>query len=460
MTNHSATSFRHYQDTARSFAMSRVPPQTLGDLIQLIERREGRNHQLAMLRATAAHISNHLEKGPDRIPLGELLNLRPRLRLYLEKRALKRNSVRSYVNFLRILLRKACKFGWSEHLPEIEESWRGIQVVLSRTRSRRIVDYAIRMGKTPAEFTDEDLNHWADGELQVGRHYEYVQHVKTTFWKHISRAGLGGHLPRLSIRSRQNYGVPIDQLPEPMRTELTEVLDWKTAAFAVGRSNKSRHRPITALHLRRFICRLYGFVHNELGKDVKTLRSLLAEEDVSHFTEWCVNHRKLATPSLASWLGMIPPLGAHRSLRGMDFSYVRSLVAALPIDPEGRIRDRKARKWVEYDILAEIPSEITKSAQKVDDPKRKASLVRNALIVKWLLVEPWRQRNIRQALLGTQDSGANIFFEEVHPLSTMDKPRWVEEALKSNPHEKFWRFNFGLMKPRPGAESMRSFLDR
>src|SRR5205814_9457889 len=111
--------------------------------------------------------------------------------------------------------------------------------------------------------------------------------------------GLKDRFPRLSLEKREYYGVPMSQLPEPLRTHVQTILEWKVAPFAIGRPSRSRHRPVTAVELKRLFCRLFGFVRAVLGNEVTTLSELISEENVSRYTEWTINERKLRRSTLS-----------------------------------------------------------------------------------------------------------------------------------------------------------------
>jgi hypothetical protein len=82
---------------------------------------------------------------------------------------------------------------------------------------------------------------------------------------------------------------------------------------------------------------------------------------------------------------------------------------------------------------------------------------RDELIFTWLLILPWRSRNLREYRVGEEDQGGNLFKCEVTPFSTVAKPDWVTQALRVNPHEKFSMFYFRKHETKNGCEG-RSLL--
>jgi integrase len=444
-------------DAHNSYHVSAISPgrlQGLGDLTEAIETRLKTNSQMtAMLRALVGHICICLNKAPKTIAIIELTDLRLRLKAYLRERDFRQNSVRSYINYLRILLDLANKLGWSAHLPEIEKAWAPILACVSKPRrgATMVVHFAIRANKAPQDFTDADMENFALEQAGYGRRFEYTQNAKAAFRTRILKAGLAGMLPKLSFRRADRRGMRPPQLPEAVDSQLSAVLDWKTADFLVGRPSRTKQRPATAMRARLIVRRLFAFVTTVLGRQIDTLSELLSQDNVSRYVEWCLNVFKLSTPSLQLFISTIAALGQHPSLGGRTFAWAKGLMADLPADIEGRVQQLKARKWVDYDELAKTPDRALQDARRSSGLKLKALLVRDALMLRWLLVLPWRQKNLRQCRIGTLAT-SNLVKEEISPLAMISKPKWVEEALKSNPHQKFWQFRFSPDETKNGHQ--------
>jgi hypothetical protein len=132
---------------------------------------------------------------------------------------------------------------------------------------------------------------------------------------------------------------------------------------------------------------------------------------------------------------------------------VAKLLEQLPRTSEEELRQRKERKWVAYDVLARIPEQIREEADSMPglDEKRKALMMRDALIMAWLTTLPWRQRNLRECRVMPFADGGNLFQEEIPPHSTMSKPQWVRDALRDNPRQRFWQFYFRGPETKTGC---------
>src|SRR6266481_3906646 len=62
-------------------------------------------------------------------------------------------------------------------------------------------------------------------------------------------------------------------------------------------------------------------------------------------------------------------------------------------------------------------------------------MVHDEFLIQWVLVLPWRQRNIRECRIGLKSEGASLFKVQIEQWDTVAKPRWVQEKLRANPNE-------------------------
>lgn len=86
-----------------------------------------------------------------------------------------------------------------------------------------------------------------------------------------------------------------------------------------------------------------------------------------------------------------------------------------------------------------------------------AILVRDELLIKWLLVLPWRQRNIRECrILG---DNPNLFKAAIPPWVHIATPPWVDDQLRANPSSTFWQFYFRDEETKIGR-SVRGVIPR
>jgi integrase len=405
-----------------------------------------------MLRSTASHLEEYLAKPVGSISIQELEKVKSGFKAFLEERRFKRNSVRAYLHYLGILTKKAIEIAPSVERLEVEACWRRILPALKKRRHCSILArYAIENGIKPIDLSDSDLDVWSEQLLQQGRSLEYVNSVKWCFRKALSESGLSGDIPKVSRYRNGRYGIPLRHFPEPLRTEIEELMRFKTEDIVLGRPLRCKHRPETARNFEKFLGQLLGFIRNARGKDPTNLREFFSKEFLTQFVQWALTVRKRRCISL------IPPLATVKSilktyppLKGTESDSIADLIRQLPVKDDRKLTKlARARKWVDYDKLAQIPDLIRRDLESSKNwsATRRALAVRNQLVMKWLVLLFWRQRNIREIKLGS-----NLFKEEIHPYSLVDKPQWVEDALRSNPNEKFWQVHFDSAETKGGRE--------
>jgi integrase len=470
----------HSRQKARTTAGRRTtfphPPENLQGLLESIRNSEHeKTHLHAMLNALAGHIAMALGRPARTIQIRELLDMKPGLRRYLEKKRFRRSSINSYVNYLRILVRKARELGWRECNPKLTSAWAEVRRATSKSDGcSEIIRYAIGNGIEPRDFTEAHVMHWAEAAVRNGRRHEYIVGVKRRFRKCVFDAGLGSKLPNLlPPRVDRVYGIPLSRFPEPLRSQVLDLLQWKVDEFPEDRPTRNKIRPISAWSLKCLLCQLFGFLVGIKGRSTGNLKELLSRNSVVEFVQWALNQRRRSGRSLRVELARIAGLTAYPGLAGLDFSWLPKVVARLPMEPDSRARERKNRRWVPYQELAEIPNRIRSDAAAIPDltDKARAEMGRDALLVALLTTLAWRQKNIREAKLGRFQDEGNISMEEIPANSIMAKPQWVQDALRTNPHQKIWQFRFGAEEtkgkreargvlPLPLVSVLQEYLDR
>jgi integrase len=424
--------------------------KTVQNLLDQIAVSQQRTQLTSMLNTTAVHISACLGKPLTEIPISSLAGAAPEFGSFLRQRRFKRNSVRSYLNYLRILISTARKLGWKEQDLELEHLWGPLKLAIPKESwIRKIVSiprYAIQVGIKPQDFGDTDLEGWADSMLKQGRSVANVSHTKASFRRFVFEHRFVTGLSEPPARMHTTYRTVFERLPQSLRLEIERLLEWKMAKFSHGRPERCRHRPVTAGILRKTLCRIHGFLELIHGQSVSNLEQLVSQDALRKFVEWSLNERHNNGRSFVPCLGMLYAcFRMYPPLKDRDFSWLKDLIEQLPHDDaEIQKQEVKARKWVDYDTLSGIPEKIRneRSAIEKKDSRRAALLCRNELLVKWLTVLPWRQRNLRECKLGDRENGANLFKGAISRRTSIAKPKWVEEVLRSNPNEHFWQFFF------------------
>jgi len=84
--------------------------------------------------------------------------------------------------------------------------------------------------------------------------------------------------------------------------------------------------------------------------------------------------------------------------------------------------------------------------------RSEALCARNALLVQWLLTLPWRQRNIRECRIGDPEQ-ANLFKAEKPRFVHLALSPWIEDAIRLDPHFRFWQFHFRPHETKTGSKT-------
>jgi integrase len=142
----------------------------------------------------------------------------------------------------------------------------------------------------------------------------------------------------------------------------------------------------------------------------------------------------------------------HPKYSSLDHGWLKVLLDGLPAEPESEKKRRKANKYLEYEALESIAGEIHagRNLAVKKGPWYLALQVRNELLMKWLPILPWRQRNVRECRIGGPNP--NLFRSKIPPFSDIDKPEWVIEDERKNPDAEFWQFRFNYEETKTGID--------
>ena len=442
-------------NSSENFTAPSTPPSTLKELLDIIAARGDKN--IAMLRSAAVRLSEFTDKPIAELAIDVLVDVRSKFSDYLKQRRYKPNSIRTYRQNTQRLVRWAEQLGWVSGKQSVEAAWKPILDALAGNPRAytTVIFYAIQNHRFPSDFCSADLDAWGESMLQAGRQYRTVRLGKWNFRKALASAKLLGLLPKLEPAPRKSvYRVSPSQLPEPLASELNELLKWKQAKFAKGRPQWNRLRPVSAKLLESNVCRLFGFARNFGGfTDITSMKSLFTEEVMSAFVEWALNERGLTRASILRTCMIYAALRFHPKYKYQDYSWFPALFDQIPEDDHSRIQEMKAKKSVPFEDLCRIAGAIRADRLKLDPQSVAASrLFHDELLILWLTTLPWRQRNIRECRLGNPDTD-NLFFAPLPALIHIARPQWVEEALKQNPKRCFWQFFFREHETKMGHKA-------
>jgi integrase len=417
-------------------------PITAADLLARINRKV--STQEGMLHSVVARFLEYLGSTPDQVALDTLYNQKNAFFAHLATGRHKKASIRSYRLYFNRLLHRAEEFGWSPPKLVIPPEWQEILDGLARNSTKRIVEFAIRSGRSVISFSEDDLKAWCKERAEAGRSFADAAHECSRFRTAISRGGLSAKIPLVKPRGKR-YGVSLDAMHPDLRQEIQSLLAWKQNEIEFDRPEEVQIiRPVSAKRLTEFFSMLTGYVQNIKGRpEVTSLRELVTRDHVAGFTNWAKKERKLKGQSLVTGLGMVyAALRYNPSYSTIDFIWFEKINKSITVDTQDVITDRKAKKYIPYALADSIPGLIRAKKTKLKEPNSRhlAIYARNELLMLWILLLPWRQRNIRELRIGGDNP--NLIKAKIRRYSTLSKPKWIAALEEVDPEATFWQIRF------------------
>jgi integrase len=435
-----------YSTDNSSFVQANV--ESLADLLSHLNSDP--TAQTPMFRSTAAKIAAFLGKSIDQITLDLIYANREGFRPFLEGQRYKEGSVRAYVNYLRMLLDAAGRLGWQPHA-RLSKEWQEVLDVAKKNACVGITKYLQQVKDSPDNITAEDFERWTELRVKQGISYSTTKTIVSRLWRTLVTCGYVKNAPEAVLRLKK-VGIHVSKFPEPLKGEVYELLRWKSAEYEPERPSRARLRQVSAAMVRLTFSCVYGFAKN-IGHygEITSLGQLLQKQIIAGYISWGINKQKMKGGPLVTRLAcLLAAVSKHPAYKGMDLSWFRPLLNSIPIDSYDEIKARKAKKYLEYDVLKTIPGLIR--VQRESEAKRGkdqiARLVMEELMISWLLLLPWRQRNLRECRVEGQSP--NLFKAKIPVYSYVDKPTWVRQEEAANPNAEFWQFKFSREETKTG----------
>lgn len=453
---------------------------------------ERSDEPLPMLKTAAGHFATYVGVLLPELKISTLASAMqgfgPHLAKFHKKngKKLRRNSVRSYVNYAQILLRLAVELGWLPVSSNVELEWRALfdgvdwRAMKDGTRLRyacyKLMRFAVTKGLAPGKFSDEHLNAYKDLKVDNGRHPKYALNVLQRFRLGITRAGLREKFPKVSHSADdRRFGIAIEKMPEPMRSRLRAVTDHRVGSgtrrlpLPVTKSDgkkafkpdEVRIRPITARQAEGVASKVLGFTQLEaarkLGIDIDLegpvdLLDVISFEVIDAFISWQLDDRKKTGKSLSGLSVLCASLDMYPGYKDVDFTWFRDLIATIPDDDEEAVIQRKDEKYLPHIVLCGIPAKIEEERRHVEKGTIEyARLTHDMLLTTWMPTFAWRQRNVRECSLGTSERCKNLFKAR---LSEYDRhaaiPEEIQAKLAEDPDAEVWQIFFSKDQVKTG----------
>jgi integrase len=464
-TNDQNASPTHAILTTANVGSEVVAPQTLTELLCRIEANRAPN--LSALKSKASLLSDLLNKPADLLTIQDLMDARPNLRSYLIERRLADNTIRAYVYEVTFLLKRAKALGWKP-IMNVPPAWKTVMQLCIEQKCTKLCIYLMARRMSPEQVTPEDVQSWIEGCVKAGRALKPARSKKSAFWKLMASCGF---LMDVRVRPKDDFGIRVEEFPDRLRGEVNELLTWKTAKFAIDRSKRGRIRPNTAENLKHAFSALFGFTQRVLGATgIESISDLVTADILNQYVDWAINERNVRGQSICVRLTGIKAAIRHPKYQHVGGPWFSKLIDSIPVDSESELKEKQAAKQIPY-AVAETVHECIHAERRAATrrgEKPLALVMRDELLMLWLVVLPWRQNNLRRCRI--EGPRPNLFKARLDPSASVSKTEWVEEALKVNPEAEFWQFKFSAeetkaknevhaLVPRPLIPLLEEYLD-
>jgi Phage integrase family len=419
-------------------------PTSLSDLLLLINRKNGT--QEAMLHAVATRFLLYVRLTADQVSIETMHDQKELFIAHLKAGKDKASSVKSYRNYMNVLLRRAREAGWVCPKFVLTIEWQAIADVMPRGSLNfivRIVRYVTRIGKVPGSLCEDDLAAWRQERAKAGRSLQDAETDCSRFRAAIVRAGLSAKFPLIKPRAKC-YGIALADMHPDLRREVEDTLEWKQNDFQLDRPSGARIRASSAKRLSNLFSLATGYVQNVAHEpEVTSLSDLITRDHIAGYATWAINTRKVKGQPLSTGLGMIYAALRHNPrYKALNLSWFANIVDQLPVEPQSTIDQRKARKYIPYAEAEQIPDRIRAQRKKAKSPNPHTLAIhaRNELLMLWLVILPWRQMNIRDCRI--TGNTPNLFDAPISPFSMISRSSWVAEQECASPGTSFWQIHF------------------
>lgn len=418
---------------------------------------------------------------------------KPAFRPFLQRRGYNDATICHYVQWVFLVLDRARALGW---VPDgsMSAAWREIITSDRASRCQEIARYFAAQTASPNDVTRAAINDWVDRRVIAGERTFMAAHTMAmTMTRALLEAGYTQVDPMRAVRM-DYYGVPLAQFPSPLKEQMEELIAARLSASPEDvemnldddledldmddfreRSESEENRPphqqireITAKLLIESTCRLFGYVHNVKGKrDINTIQQLFNPRVLVSQQRWLIRERRLTSEGLRSHF--VPIISAMRQSKIFDPKLLQWLTAFRaglgPKPSRDEVRFRKANKQLEYSAVAAIPAKIYRERFRLSNKKIDRSSIRGQqvygtilnqlgrlsmyeLAIRWILILPWRQRNLRE--MRVDGAKPNLFKGRIPSGYEIDKPDWVVEEERCNPAAEFWMYRFSSEENKTG----------
>jgi hypothetical protein len=419
------------------------PPGMIVDLLERIPGRSVRHGHGAPVHTAAQNFLSFLAVPAQEAAI-ELLEtqVEPWVR-QLQQAGYKPETVRSYRYCLNLLIKNALQLGWTRPQSVMPTAWIAVFNLATEKQLKSIIRFAVSIGKTPSTFTEDDLAAWVQQGVQRGRTLGACKGNASHFRGLLAKPELSYLQPMLRTQPT-GYGTPLPNMQPQLRAEVQALLAFRTQEFHLER-NGSPIRPATATGLLASFVKLTGFVQNVRGEaPVESLVDLVTRNNVGKYVSWALNERKVHGQTLVAELSrMRASFNDNPSYSEWNLEWFSNILKKLPRENRAAIDRRKEKRYIPYRVANAIPDMIREARRRskgMSDSELAASH-RDELLMLWLVILPWRQRNLRECRI-SGGRHQNISLKPIRQLCAASKPNWLAVRVAADSALPVWQIYF------------------
>jgi Phage integrase SAM-like domain len=154
-------------------------PTTLAGLLAIWAQNQPR--EAAMLGTTCMRLADYHNLSLNNLTIDAVDLKRNGFRAFLRHRKYRENSIRTYVNHVRILIDHAKAAGWQPDIGSSPE-WRQVIQLADDQNCGNLARHLLTVRNDPRQVTSDDVNKWV---LTTARFASYKanSHKATRFWR-------------------------------------------------------------------------------------------------------------------------------------------------------------------------------------------------------------------------------------------------------------------------------------
>jgi hypothetical protein len=397
--------------------------------------------QMGDFVTVANHISRSLMTPRDQLTVVQVIENEETFFDYVAKCHLSPKSKAKLLDRRKALLRYARKFGFSREsfalINEWEASTRGVDL---NHGLLTIVQDAIRRGRRPIDFSQDDLTVWADARLSEGRTYSYTRDAQRLLLTRIQRAELQHMFPLLNTAPRcPSYKLRINLMPQSLREEILGIVSTRRTTTGIRRPSLTSTADQWII---MYFEALVGYAVTLRGiVDLTSIRPLLNEAFIFEYALFLRTVRGCKRTTVVAYFSTIfSALSRASAFRDCDLSWIDSVYRKLRREPESALKARRRKRYVPFQDLALVPDKMRRDRLALVDPSpwTLAWSITDELLLSCLILAQWPSRFLRLA-----EVGRHIFKGAIPkdgpPLAI---PAWAKEQLSQDPGTEFWQFHF------------------